>query len=463
MQRLTIVVLAVFLLLTVYLLATGKSGRDPNELVIWTQDFAPGRVVLEGLLGKYMLEVNPGLADLIRQNLKNPADFDQLIRSNPRPIDIKRHLKDGAVLQRYMEKQPIQRASHIYYETEELRSNFIVAALGGSGPDLIYGPADMVGPFYDMKLIEPLEPFFSDGELANFDPMGRVHFQGHLYMIADRIGNHLTLVYNKKILPNPPQTTDELIALGKTLTKDLDGDGVPEQYVLVWNFIEPFFFIPFLGGFGGWVMDENAQPTLNNAATVNACKFIEELRAKKIIPRESDLDLANQLFKQQKAAMIINGPWSWGGYLDAGVDIGLARIPKVSATGLWPAPMVSATGFCLNAVVTDAKRRERILHLLRFLTRPDNELEYTRALRAIPSRLEARTDSLFLHDPILKASQDQITVGRPMPINTEMRVIWDAMRPAYQSVLNGQLTPEQAAKQMQEVAEQKIKEMRGRS
>jgi maltose-binding protein MalE len=84
-------------------------------------------------------------------------------------------------------------------------------------------------------------------------------------------------------------------------------------------------------------------------------------------------------------------------------------------------------------------------------------------LRAIPSRLEARTDSLFLHDPILKASQDQITVGRPMPINTEMRVIWDAMRPAYQSVLNGQLTPEQAAKQMQEVAEQKSREMRGKS
>ncbi len=124
--------------------------------------------------------------------------------------------------------------------------------------------------------------------------------------------------------------------------------------------------------------------------------------------------------------------------------------------------MVSAKGYCLNTEV-DPRRREKVLYLLRFLTRPKNELEFTRALREIPSRLEARADSLFLHDPILKASQDQITVGRPMPINTEMRAIWDAMRPAYQSVLNGQLTAEQAAKQMQKVAEQKIKEMRAGS
>jgi len=460
MQRLTIVVLAVFLILTIFLLATGKSGRDPNELMIWTQDRAPGRVVLDALLGKYMLEINPGLRELIQQNLKNPAEFDQLIRSNPRPSDIRRYLKDGRVLDQYLEKQTIQRASQIYYETEELRSNFIVAALGGSGPDLVYGPADMVGPFYDMKIIQPLEEFFSHDTLAQFDPMGLVRLKGHLYMLADRIGNHLTLVYNKKLLPKPPQTTDELIAMGKSLTKDTNGDGQPDQYALVWNFIEPFFFVPFLGGFNGWVMDENARPTLDTEATINACKFILELRQKKIIPYEADYDIANQLFKQQTAAMIIDGPWSWGGYADAGVDIGLAKIPKVTATGQWATPMVSAKGYCLNMNI-DGPRRERVLHLLRFLTRPENELEFTYAISEIPSRLEARTDSLFVHDPILKASQDQISVGRPMPINTEMRVIWDAMRPAYQSVLNGQLTPEQAAKQMQEVAEQKIKEMRG--
>jgi len=46
-----------------------------------------------------------------------------------------------------------------------------------------------------------------------------------------------------------------------------------------------------------------------------------------------------------------------------------------------------------------------------------------------------------------------------MPIDPAMRAIWDAMRPAYQSVINGTMTPKQAAEAMQREAEKKIAEM----
>ena len=35
------------------------------------------------------------------------------------------------------------------------------------------------------------------------------------------------------------------------------------------------------------------------------------------------------MFKTGRAAMIINGDWSWGDYKDV-IDFGIARIPKVS-------------------------------------------------------------------------------------------------------------------------------------
>jgi len=410
MQKFTLALLVLLFSLTLLFLAFSGSKRDPNDLVIWTQDLPAGRVVLDSLLDRFE-RANPGM-----------------------------------------------RVNQIYYETEELRSNFVVAALGGSGPDLAYGPADMVGVFHVMGIIQPFDEFFSTSELANFDPLALVRYKGKLYMLADRVGNHLTLVYNKKLVPHPPRTTQELLEMGRRLSKDTDGDGRIDQYALAWNFIEPFFFIPFMGGYGGWVMDDDARPTLNTAATINASKFIGQLREQKIVPFECDLNIANELFKSGKAAMVINGPWSWGGYLDAGVDIGVTRIPLVSETRLWPTPMISATGFCLNVNAT-GERRERVLKLLRFLTEPENELEYTRAIRAIPSRLEARRDSIFFKDPILLGSQDQITVGRAMPIAPEMRAIWDAMRPAYQSIINGHLTPEQAAKKMQDDANKLIAEM----
>ena len=55
---------------------------------------------------------------------------------------------------------------------------------------------------------------------------------------------------------------------------------------------------------------------------------------------------------------------------------------------------------------------------------------------------------------------DQMMVGKPMPVNTEMRWIWDAMRPAYQGIFTNQVTPAQAAEQMQDLAEKLIAENR---
>ena len=44
-------------------------------------------------------------------------------------------------------------------------------------------------------------------------------------------------------------------------------------------------------------------------------------------------------------------------------------------------------------------------------------------------------------------------------ISAQMRAIWDAMRPAYQNVLGGSMTPEEGAVYQQELAEQKVAEL----
>jgi len=406
------ILIALFLVLLVLMFTFGTSRRDPNEIVIWTQDLAPGRAVLDSLLAEFTA-AHPGI-----------------------------------------------RVHETYYETEELRSNYIIAAIGGSGPDLVYGPADQVGPFQVMGIIQPLDSLLPPDFLQDFIPQGLVRYKGHLYMLADRVGNHLMLVYNRKLVQNPPTTTDELVKMGLHLTKDLNGDGVVDQYALAWNYVEPFFFIPFLVGYGGWVMDEQGNPTLDTPATVKACQFILDLRNKyKIIPREADLDMVNSLFKMGRAAMVINGPWSWRSYQEAGVDMGLALLPKVSETGLYAAPMISATGYCVN-VNTRGDRLRNTLAVLKFVTSTQAQIRLSRALTVVPSRKSAQESPVVRDNEMLRLSREQIALGRPMPIGPEMRAIWDAMRPAYQSVLNGTMTPEEAARVMQAEAIKKIREMR---
>lgn len=362
-------------------------------------------------------------------------------------------------LEEYMRLHPGIRVEAIYKETEELRSGFIIAAIAGQGPDLVYGPADQVGPFQVMDIIKPMDSMFEKEWFDSFNPKGVTWYKGHIYQIADKLGNHLTLVYNKKLVSTPPQTDEELIALGKQLTKDTDGDGRIDQYGLVWNYTEPFFYIPFYSGFGGWVMDDEGNPTLDNQANIDGLNFIRDLRdVHKIIPAEADYNVADALFKDGKAAMIINGDWSWSGYTKAGIDIGIAPIPKIVKTGLWCAPMISPKGYSINFNVTDEKL-PLIVEFLKFVMEPKQQLQTAKILNTMPTRKSLYKDPFILNNDILVNSQKQIDIGKPMPVVPELRAIWDAMRPSYQAVLGGVKTPEIAARDMQQMALRKIAEM----
>jgi maltose-binding protein MalE len=362
-------------------------------------------------------------------------------------------------IKQFMTLHPGIKVEQIFKETEELRSGFIVAAIAGQGPDLVYGPADQVGPFEVMGIIAPLEGLFDEEYLSSFIPQGLTYYKGHLYQLADKLGNHLILIYNRDLLPTPPATDSALIAVGKKLTADLNGDGKTDRYALAWNYTEPYFFIPFMTGFGGWVMTDEGVPTLDSKGTIDGLKFIRDLRDKyKIIPGEADYNIADALFKDGKSAMIINGDWSWAGYKKAGINFGVAPLPKIVSTGLWCAPMVSPRGFSLNANVP-AEKRKLIVEFLKFLMQPDVQLRSSEALWSMPTRKEALESDFVRTNEILRNSRMQIERGRLLPVVPELRAIWDAMRPSYQAVLGGSKTPEQAARDMQELALRKIREM----
>ncbi len=344
----------------------------------------------------------------------------------------------------------------LYKENEELRNLFVTAAVGGQGPEIIYGPVDNLGLLTLTETIRPLEDVFEPEFFEQFEDVGRIRLGDSTWIIADQIGNHLTLVYNKALLREPPETFDEFIEIGMRITADTDGDGRIDRYALTWNYTEPFFFIPFLTGFGGWVFDEYGRPSLNTPATVKAIQFILDLRDKhRIIPKEGDYEIANLLFMDGRAAAIINGPWSWSGYKKAGIDFGLARIPRMNETGLWSSPMISAKGYAVNVNVNDDKL-PAVRTVIEFLTSAEMQIEMASRLATTPVHKVALADSSIQSNELLQASTRQIEVGKPMPLEPSLRQIWDGARGPYQLVMNGSVTAEQAARMMQEQAEKLI-------
>jgi len=340
----------------------------------------------------------------------------------------------------------------LYKENEELRNLFVIAAAAGQGPDIIYGPADNVGVFVTTKTVLPLEKIFSESFFGRFTPQGIVSWKNNRWLAADQIGNHLIMVYHPALVPIPPATFDDLIRIGQQLTKDTNGS---HQYGLTWNYREPFFFIPFLTAFGGWVMDGNGHPTLDNEQTVKAIQFVLDLRDKyKVIPREGDYEIADMLFKERRTGMIINGPWSWAGY-HIPAESRVAPLPFNAETGLWAEPMISAKGYSVNANLP-ANKTETVRTVIDFLTSAEVQTEMATRLSITPVDRSVIDSPAVKANPTLVASMQQIEHGRPLPIVPQMRAIWEGMRGPYQLVMNGAITAREAARMMQREAEKNI-------
>jgi maltose-binding protein MalE len=362
----------------------------------------------------------------------------------------------------YQRTHPGVTVVHQNYDTETLRKQFQTAANGGAGPELVFGPSDQVGPFSVMGIILPLEKVqgLGAGYFAQFDPGSLDTLDGHLYYAPDQMGNHLVLIYNRKLAPTPPQTTDELVAMAKKLTTRGDGKPGSARYGFTLNMVEPFWLVPFLAGYGGWVMDPQFRPTLDTPAMASALQFLSDLRdVHRVTPRECNYQVMETLFKEGKSAFLVNGPWSWQGYREAGVDFGIAPLPKVVATGRWCAPMTASKGYSISRTCPDDKL-PAVVELLKYLTSPAVGVDNAKVLRTLPSMKAAYDDPAVRGDSFLKASRQAYALGRRMPVVPEMRAIWDAMRPEMEKVLNGQERPAAAARAMQEAAVRQIRLMK---
>jgi arabinogalactan oligomer / maltooligosaccharide transport system permease protein len=379
---------------------------------------------------------------------------------------------------RFENANPHLRIRALYKETEELRSGFQAAALAGAGPELVYGPSDVLDTFQTMGIVQDMNRWFGEELRKDFAAGALTYLPARgdfsrraLVQIGDRFGNHLALVYNRRFISEPPRTTKELVELAVAST--VEGRfGRKQRYGLVWNFTEPFFAIPFLTGYGAWVFAEPSAtsteavparpvPALDSPQSAAAYRFIKSLRDEHgVVPANCDYELADALFKTGRAAMIINGDWSWADYLEnPEIDAAVAVLPIVSETGVPMRPMVSPKGFSLNAN-TSPELAAQSMAFVRHMVSDDVQQRLVEKLRMLPARKAMLDHPLFATDPTLQTSLAQLENGRLMPVETELRAVWDAMRPHYQALLGGAVSPEAAAAAMQRDALAKIDQIR---
>lgn len=359
------------------------------------------------------------------------------------------------VLKGFEAANPGIKIKRAHYKTEDLRTQFQTAAMAGGGGDVVLAPNDFAGPFSIMNVIQPVgswakgERFTPAGLAAVTDP------KGVIWGVPVSRGNHLMLFVNKKLIPKVPETVEELIKVAGEHSNAAKG-----EYGFAYNLNEPFWFVTFLAAYGESPLVK-ALPQLGTKGMVDALGLVHDFKFKsKIVPPDCDYTCAETLFVDGKVGMTINGDWAVDKYHQALHDfLAIAPLPKLAATGKFMAPMVSGKYLFLNAKLKGDKL-ESAKKLAEYLVSKPVQEQLIKETGRLPSIKDLDHSPLISRDPVLQAIDLAMAHGQPMPMDVEMRVVWDAIRPQLQAVMSDRADPKVAADVMQKDALSKIKEMR---
>jgi arabinogalactan oligomer/maltooligosaccharide transport system substrate-binding protein len=273
---------------------------------------------------------------------------------------------------------------------------------------------------------------------------------GKLWGAPTSFGNQLMLLWDKTQLGDtPPADSDAWVAKAKELTTG-------GNYGIVFNQTESFWLVPFLGGFNGSVFAaDGVTPTLDTDAMKSALQFMYDLKyTDKVMPSEADYNVADGLFKDGKAASIINGDWTLGAYSEAlGDKLGVAPLPMMTG-GDWPKPYIAGTFLMASKAVGDnADLKTVVSDFMTFATNTDNQVDMVATLKRLPGNLAAIGNVIVTNDPLLAGAADAATKGVPQPTNLEMRCVFDSMTAGVRDMFTGNSDIAGIAKTMQTSAE----------
>lgn len=200
----------------------------------------------------------------------------------------------------------------------------------GTGPDLFIFAHNMVGNWVEKSVLEPLSGQVDPELLKQFMPeaVKALVYRKNLYGLPLAFKS-LVMFYNKKLLPEPPATMEELVPKLKALQTD-------DRYALVYQAGGLYFHSMWFQAFGGRVFDEQHQPAFDTPEHLKALEYVRGLHMKdKVLPKGISGFMVTSLFNEGNAVVVFNGPWFLA-EIEGPVEYGIAPLPSVEGQPLKP-------------------------------------------------------------------------------------------------------------------------------
>ncbi|MEI6093770.1 MAG: extracellular solute-binding protein [bacterium] len=364
-----------------------------------------------------------------------------------------------SIIADFEKSNPSAKITRTHYSVEDLHTQFQSASIAGSPPDVLFTASDKAGLFISSGLILPLNGLFDFSQYVD-NSVDATMQDGKIWGVPNNYGNQLMLYYNTDFVKTPPKTTNDLFKLCDQIIKIKSKNNTTKNMTCMEiDQNEPFWLIPFLTSFGGWLIDGH-MPNLNTEAMVKALDFIKTLKKKGYISQECDYNCMDSTYKEGNTAMIINGDWTIAAYIESMKGkMKVSTLPINSATGIRMRPLVSGKYFFVSSFI-ETKKIEYVKKFITLLNSVKNQNRMKNELKKLSALKSVFESKQVKDDPFFSVMAKQIEYGEAMPCVVEMRAVWDIVRQYQGLVLSDKMDSQTAAKRMQEETLKRIKEMK---
>lgn len=350
-------------------------------------------------------------------------------------------------------------------ESEISTSTYIPYAIEHKAPNVYIGSSGSSGILGQDGFLLNLTPYVNQSYLSGFvsSALAQTTYNNTLYGLPADI-NGEALIYNNSMVPNPPQTTNQLISLAKNLTQESNGKFTRIGFYYDIGATSGYRFAAWQAAFGGRIFNlSSGLPTVNTSATVNALTFLNNFTTKYGIsppsqpegaPGSNGIQTVINLFSEGKIGMIMDGPWDMPTYLKAlGDNVSVAPLPVVSQTGLRPLPFVGAHGYFVSNSVASGATKAQLTYsaeFVKYLASTSSQLLFWNASKDIPSTVGGLNYVESLNISWLNGFINQWEdYGQPSVNLPQMSYYWPAYLTAVSSYVSGGQSAQTTANQIQ--------------
>jgi multiple sugar transport system substrate-binding protein len=295
------------------------------------------------------------------------------------------------------------------------------------GADFAAGdPADVVlinyrryGPFAAAGALEPLEERLQASDViapSDFYPeaIDPFRWRGELMCIPQNISS-LVVYFNKDLFdaaglayPADDWTWDDFLATAQALTKDLDGDGVTDQYGLGTE-ASVFRVAPFIWQNGGdLVLYERGTIPIRLAVDARPAReaiewFVDLQTVHHVVPDAvaEAAQASEDRFVSGTTAMFLNSRRGVPTYRQIeSFDWDIAPLPRQ----VRPAGILHSDAYCMAAATQD---KDAAWTFIEYANSPEGQATIARSGRTVPSLIEVADSEAFL-DPTARPARSDI-------------------------------------------------------